>query len=165
MTAVGSAEPVVVTSGESMRQLGERLARDLRTGDVVLLHGDLGAGKTTLVQGLARGLGVTGPVTSPTFGIASELRGLREGEAIALHHLDLYRLSDAGELAVIGFERYLDPEDGITAIEWPERAGDWLPERFVLVRIELAGEGARRVLVSWHGMDGTRQEPRTFRGS
>lgn len=154
MSAPFLADRLEVRSGDAMRDVGEHLGRSLRRGDVVLLHGDLGAGKTTLVQGMARAFAIDGPVQSPTFGIVSDHEGVGgDGRRCVLHHLDLYRLEDAAELESIGFDAYLDPVDGVSAIEWPERAGDWLPDRFVLVTIEHAGADVRRVTVARHGAD------------
>jgi len=150
----GTEERLEVTSGAAMQNLGERLARTLDRGDVLLLHGDLGAGKTTLVQGLARGFQITGPIQSPTFGIVSEHLGVgREGDPLVLYHLDLYRLEDGDNLDSIGYDVYLDPQDGVSAIEWPERAGGWLPDRFTLVTIEHAGADLRHVTITHHGSD------------
>lgn len=132
------------TSGDETQGLGRRLAAALRPGDVVLLHGDLGAGKTTLTQGIAAGLGLPGPIQSPTFTLAAEHRG----GTVPLAHLDLYRLSGEGELDGIGFGDYARPTDGITVIEWPERAGGSLPDRYLLVEIEHAGPDARRLDLS-----------------
>lgn len=139
--SIGARE-IEVTSAEAMQALGQELAGSLQVGDVLLLHGDLGAGKTTLTQGIAAGLGVEGAVQSPTFTLVREHRG-RE---LMLYHLDLYRLDDPEELEDLGYEVYLDPPDGVSVVEWPERAGDWLPERFTLVRIEHLG-GDRRLVV------------------
>jgi tRNA threonylcarbamoyladenosine biosynthesis protein TsaE len=132
---------IEVGSAEAMQALGRELAAGLAVGDVLMLHGDLGAGKTTLTQGIAAGLGVEGPVQSPTFTLVREHRG-RE---MVLYHLDLYRLGDPDELENLGYEVYLDPSDGVSVVEWPERAGDWLPERFTLVQIEHLG-GDRRLV-------------------
>lgn len=146
------ADRLEVTSGAAMQDLGERLARTLDRGDVLLLHGDLGAGKTTLVQGLARGLRIAGPIHSPTFGIVSEHQGLgRGGDPLVLYHLDLYRLEDVEALESFGYDAYLDPQDGVAAIEWPERAGSWLPDRFTLVTIEHAGADLRHVTIERRG--------------
>lgn len=135
---------VEVGSAEAMRTLGRELAATLKIGDVLMLHGDLGAGKTTLTQGIAAGLGVEDTVQSPTFTLVRQHRG-RE---MMLYHLDLYRLSDPDELENLGYEAYLDPADGVSVIEWPERAGDWLPERFTLVRIEHLGGDRRMVTLA-----------------
>jgi tRNA threonylcarbamoyladenosine biosynthesis protein TsaE len=132
-----------IASPEEMQRLGERIAEDLRLGDVLMLHGDLGAGKTTLTQGIAAGLGIEGPVQSPTFTLVREHRG----HELTLYHLDLYRLSDPDELESVGYEVYLDPPDGVSVIEWPERAGDWLPDRFRLLHIDHLGGDRRRVTI------------------
>jgi len=132
-----------VGSPEEMQRLGEMIAAGLGVGDVLMLHGDLGAGKTTLTQGIAAGLGVREPVQSPTFTLVREHRG-RE---LTLYHLDLYRLVDPDELESLGYEVYLDPPDGVSVIEWPERAGDWLPESFTVVRIDHLGGDRRRVTI------------------
>jgi tRNA threonylcarbamoyladenosine biosynthesis protein TsaE len=118
---------------------GAELARGLRPGDVVLVSGELGAGKTTFVRGAARALGVEGPVTSPTFTI-----GRRYDGAVAVAHVDLYRLhglegEDPGLLA-----DYLDA-DTVAFVEWPERAAGALPGT-VTVRIEHLGGDSRRIV-------------------
>jgi tRNA threonylcarbamoyladenosine biosynthesis protein TsaE len=136
-----------VGSPEEMKALGERIAAGLNNGDVLMLHGDLGAGKTTLTQGIAAGLGVNDPVQSPTFTLVREHRG-RE---MTLYHLDLYRLVDPDELESLGYEVYLDPPDGVSVIEWPERAGDWLPEAFTVVRIDHLGGDRRLVTIEQIG--------------
>ena len=140
---ITGARTIEIGSAHAMRALGEELARSLDVGDVLMLHGDLGAGKTTLAQGVAAGLGVEGPVQSPTFTLVREHRGLD----LTLYHLDLYRLVDPDELENLGYEVYLDPPDGVSVIEWPERAGQWLPEWFTLVRIEHLGGDRRRVTI------------------
>lgn len=130
-----------IKSASEMQTLGQTFARCLQTGDVVVLHGDLGAGKTTFSQGVAVGLGIEGPVQSPTFTLVREY----DGRSMRLYHLDLYRLTDPDELEDIGYETYIDPLDGVSLIEWPERAGGWLPDVFWLVRIEHQGGDNRRL--------------------
>jgi len=140
-----SVEIVIETrSPEESRSLGARLGALLRSGDVVLLNGDLGAGKTTLTQGIASGLGVQDYVQSPTFTIVQEHDGRsRSGDQITLYHLDLYRLTDESDLESIGFDQYLEPMDGVSVIEWPERAAGWLPDRYVLVDLTIGGPDSR----------------------
>jgi tRNA threonylcarbamoyl adenosine modification protein YjeE len=139
-------------SSEHTERLGEVLGAWLRPGDVVLLHGDLGAGKTTLTKGIARALGVGDTVSSPSFALVNEY-ALPE---LRLFHLDLYRLDDPADLDSIGFTELTSTEDGIAIVEWPERAGTLLPDRYLLVEISYAGEGHRRVRVTgvpaetWH---------------
>jgi len=108
-------------SVEETEALGEALAKALSPGDVLAYFGDLGAGKTAFTRGLARGLGCTGRVTSPTFTIVNEHEGV-----IPLFHFDMYRLSDSDELFDIGWEDYL-ARGGVCAVEWSERIEDALP--------------------------------------
>lgn len=128
---------------------GERLSALLTEGDVVLLDGDLGAGKTHFAKGLARGLGIDDRlVCSPTFTIVGEYRGGR----LKLNHMDVYRLSSFDELTEIGFDEYL--ADGVTVIEWaekfPELSG--IPARIFKVKITgfpAAGENGRLIKVTY----------------
>ena len=120
---------------------GARLAERLRPGDVVLVAGELGSGKTTFVRGAARALGVTGPVTSPTFTIGQ----VYAGEGVEVAHLDLYRLRSLADEDPALLEDYVTPER-ITFLEWPEIAEPQLEGR-VAVRVRIAHAGGdRRVL-------------------
>lgn len=114
--------------------IGEALAKTLHAGDVVAYFGDLGAGKTAFTRGLARGLGCTGRVSSPTFTIVNEHEGV-----LPLFHFDMYRLSDEEELFDIGWEDYLT-RGGVCAVEWSERVADALPEESITVTIERHSE-------------------------
>jgi tRNA threonylcarbamoyladenosine biosynthesis protein TsaE len=123
--------------------LGAELAADLRPGDVVLVRGELGAGKTTLVRGAARALGVSGPVTSPTFGIGHRYRGSHATVA----HLDLYRLAGLGHEDPGLLEDYLGPES-IAFVEWPEEGSPELEGASVRVTLTHRGGDRRRIEVS-----------------
>ena len=112
----------ILSSIEASQALGESWARELTGGEIFALHGVLGAGKTQLVKGLARGLGFEGDVTSPTFTIIHEYRGGR----LTLYHIDLYRIRSEKEAVDLGLEEYL-PGDGVTVIEWPDRIPTLLP--------------------------------------
>jgi tRNA threonylcarbamoyladenosine biosynthesis protein TsaE len=126
-------------STEATRELGARLGRAARPGEVVALYGDLGAGKTCLAQGVAAGLGVTGPVTSPTFILIAEHRG-----RLPLYHVDLYRTDRLDEIVALGLDELFD-SDGVTVVEWAEKAEPILPARAVRVRIRGAGEEPREI--------------------
>jgi tRNA threonylcarbamoyladenosine biosynthesis protein TsaE len=133
--------PITVTcqSVEATRALAAGIARCATPGTVLALSGDLGAGKTSFIQGLAVGLGVEGPVTSPTFVMIAEHAG-----RLPLYHVDLYRTDSLGEIRGLGLEELLDG-DGVTAIEWAEKAEPLLPSRTVRVRIHGAGDEPRVV--------------------
>ena len=112
-----------VSSVEATWGLARQLAEELKPGDVLCLEGDLGAGKTTFVQGLAAALGVSGRVTSPTFCLVQE-HSSPDGRLLV--HMDLYRLSSEDDVLAIGWEDYL-ARGAVLAVEWPERAGTLVP--------------------------------------
>src|SRR6185369_10682798 len=125
--------------------LGEKLGREAERGLVIALSGDLGAGKTQFVKGLARGLGITARVHSPTFTLVNEYGGGR----LKLFHLDLYRLETRDQIFSAGLEEYLQP-DGVAVIEWAERleVGGWKMEdgKIRRVKIEIISETERRIV-------------------
>lgn len=112
-------------------EFGERLGRKAQPGQVYCLDGDLGVGKTVFAQGFAAGLGITEPVSSPTFTIVQQYDGGR----LPLYHFDVYRIGDVEEMDEIGYEDCFYGE-GVCLVEWPERIGEILPEEAVRVRIE-----------------------------
>jgi len=125
------------------RSLGESLGRAAERGRVFAVSGDLGAGKTELVKGIARGLGATARVHSPTFTLVNEYGGGR----LALFHLDLYRLETPGQILAAGLEEFLQPE-GVAVIEWAERIDDlgFTIRDLKKVRIEISGEAKREIV-------------------
>jgi tRNA threonylcarbamoyladenosine biosynthesis protein TsaE len=143
---------VKIAGSEAMRALGVRLAEVLRVGDLVIASGPLGAGKTTLAQGLGTALAVEGKVTSPTFVIARHHKG-----AIPLIHVDAYRLRPEGGSAVdpIRALEDLDLESemakSVTLIEWGEQIADWINDSYLSVSIEIISDEEREVLITGHG--------------
>jgi len=132
------------SSAAETEALGAALARELRPGDVVLLSGDLGAGKTTFVRGALRALGVEGPVTSPTFTLA----GRYEADGVEISHLDLHRLAGAPDEED---DALLEDEAGagrITFVEWPEMGGDLPLTRAPRARVRLEHAGGDRRIVT-----------------
>jgi tRNA threonylcarbamoyladenosine biosynthesis protein TsaE len=115
-------------------RLGETIGRELRPGDLVLLYGELGAGKTTLVRGMARGVGYRGRVSSPTFALAHVYRG----NPLTLHHLDLYRLKP-GQTDELGLDELLNDPRGAVVVEWPQ-AARW-PKKRIEIRLSHAKRG------------------------
>jgi tRNA threonylcarbamoyladenosine biosynthesis protein TsaE len=128
----------VTASIEETLELGRKMSLELKPGDVIALSGVLGAGKTCLVKGIALGLGIGEPVTSPTFTIIQEYDG-----RIPLYHIDLYRITDPAELDDLGIEEYLHG-DGVTVIEWPEKAASLLPHYTLAVGISVLDGGRRQ---------------------
>ena len=137
--AARSQVTVTCVSIEETQALAARIARSATPGTVLALSGDLGAGKTCFIQGLAAELGVEGAVTSPTFIMVAEHAG-----RMPLYHVDLYRTDSLGEIRRLGLEEMLDG-DGITAIEWAERAEPLLPSRAIRIHIRGAGDEPRVV--------------------
>ena len=137
-------EVIETGSAEETEALGARIAARLTPGDVVVLSGELGTGKTTLVRGACRALGVTSPVTSPTFTIGQQYGGGR----LPVSHLDLYRLQTLeGEDPAL-LEDYLRPE-GVAFVEWPAAGEGRIGRPALAVRLAHAGEERRRVEVDW----------------
>ena len=139
-------------SAQATENLGGTLAAVLVPGDVVLLEGDLAAGKTTMVRGLARTLGADPEeVSSPTFVLVQSYR-CAGGEIRRLHHVDLYRLEDRiSDLRELGLEELLSDRQAVVAVEWPKRAvATWIPRdaRLWRVRLTVTEEGTRRVEIS-----------------
>ncbi len=126
---------------EETRDVGRRLGGTLLPGDIVALTGPLGAGKTVFAQGVAESLGVDEPVTSPTFTLICEYEGI-----MPFYHMDLYRLDTPDEFAWLGVEEMLNG-NGVSLLEWSEKAGEELPDRAIHVGIELSYDGGRIITI------------------
>ncbi len=136
-------DTIICRSVEETIQWGaEQMAPRLFQGAVIALTGDLGAGKTHLVKGIARGLGYEGEVTSPTFTLLHEYLGGR----LPLYHLDLYRIQGAQEAVRFGVEDYL-PSEGVTILEWPERIESLLPVQTQWWRIQILEDQSREIRI------------------
>lgn len=143
-----SVEVLCATSADTMA-VGRRLAGLLRVGDVVLIDGDLGVGKTTFVAGLAEGLGVDEPITSPTFILMRTYPGL-----LPLTHADVYRLDTLAEIEDL--ELTEASSDGVLAVEWGTAIEQWMPADHLVVRIRLAEGENRQIELIPYGNWGTR---------
>lgn len=137
-------------SEEETRRLGRHLGELLRPGDVVLLEGEFGVGKTVFAQGVAAGLGVHEYVTSPSFTLINEYRAPRFGSGFCLYHVDLYRVENAGEMLDLGLLDYVGGE-GVCLVEWAERLRPLLPSDYLLVRLTTSGPTSRRIFLEAHG--------------
>jgi tRNA threonylcarbamoyladenosine biosynthesis protein TsaE len=132
---------IISHGAEQTRRLGAHLGAVARMGDVILLQGEFGTGKTTFTQGIARGLGLDAHyVNSPTFTLINEYRIGRK----RLYHIDLYRLEDDEQIATLGLDDYFDGS-GIVAIEWPDRAASWLPGERLEVRFSHLNDTKRTI--------------------
>jgi len=128
---------------EATQEIAEQLGEILHAGDVITLEGDLGAGKTSFTKGLARGLGITRNVSSPTFTIVKEYNG-----RLPLYHMDAYRLEDSEE--DIGFDEYFNG-NGVSVIEWAQFIEDYLPEERLEIMMEYTGENTRQLTFKANG--------------
>ena len=140
--------PTVVLSSHSAgetRRIGASLGRYAQPGDILLLCGDLGAGKTCLTQGIAKGLGIHEYVRSPTFVLVSIHQG-----RLPLYHIDIYRLDLVAEVLDLGLEEYL-AGDGVSVIEWADKALEVFPQPFLLVTLDFEGENERVIRLEPRG--------------
>jgi len=129
-------------SADETRSLGMKIAKHLKSRDILALCGPLGAGKTTFIQGLAEGLEVKDYVTSPTFVLINEYKG-----RLPLYHIDLYRLDDLNQIEELGLSEYFEKE-GVTVIEWAEKLGELKPEFCHEIKIEIVSEMERKLCLS-----------------
>ncbi len=131
---------------EDTRRIGAALAAQLRPNDVLILLGDMGAGKSEFTRGVARGLGVTGYVTSPTFTILQ----VHDTGRLPLYHFDWYRLADPEELYELSMDEYLQ-NGGVAVVEWPSRAWEAVPDRRLDVELIPCGENEREIVLTPRG--------------
>lgn len=130
-------------SPEETEALAARIAGGIKPGAIILLRGDLGAGKTAFTRGFARGLGIQDPVSSPTFTIVQEYPF---GGKKMLYHMDLYRISNSDAALAFGIDDFLFDKNAISLIEWPERAEDLYPADAINIEIEHTPEETRRII-------------------
>lgn len=141
-------EKIYSHSSNDTFELGQRIAEEFKRGDVVALRGELGAGKTVLIKGVAQGLGYTEIVNSPTFVLMQLYELPEEKRGISyICHIDAYRVYSSEEIKNAGIEEYLGREDTLTVIEWPERISDILPSDITYIDISLSGEESREVII------------------
>lgn len=133
---------LITNSANDTIEFGKSVARAVEKGAVISLVGDLGAGKTTFTKGVARGLGIMDNVTSPTFTILNEYAG----EEKKLYHFDFYRIEDPDELVELGFEDYFPSTDGLTIVEWVEKAPCVLPKKFYQITFKKIDDDKRKIV-------------------
>ena len=141
-----TALSIVTKNYEGTQKLGEELGRRLPAGSVVALTGELGSGKTTLVQGIGKGLGIPCLIKSPSFVIIHEYSG-----SVPLYHFDLYRIAHQEEIISLGYEEYFYQKKGIVVIEWAEKIEDLLPPEYLRIELEIVDLSKRKVALRAYG--------------
>ena len=150
------SQEFISNSAEETKKFAGEFAKKLKPGDILALYGSLGAGKTTFIQGLVASLGYKGKVFSPTFIFVRPYKISEPGTASRdqekkiriFYHIDLYRIEEPADLKTIGIEEFLNENDSVSAIEWPERIENGLPERTVKIKFDYIDETKRRITVS-----------------
>ena len=140
----------ITNNKEETQTLAEIFAKTLRGGDFLAFYGDLGSGKTTFIQGLAKGLGVDKRIISPTFIIMRHYVIKPKTKNLKLknfYHIDLYRTESKHDLLAIGLDQIIQDKDNIVALEWAEKLGGMLPERRIDISMEYLGEDKRKIII------------------
>lgn len=135
---------VITQSAKETQKLGEEMAADLKPGDILALYGDLGGGKTTFIQGLARGLGIKKRVISPTFVF---VRQYPFSSGKTFYHIDLYRISEKTEARGLGLEEIFRDKKAIVVIEWADRIESILPQKRIDLHFQYLDENKRRIKI------------------
>jgi len=138
-------EKIITNSEKETFEFGSKLGQACRGGEVFALFGDLGAGKTKLLQGLAEGLGIITKVNSPTFNILKVYNSIKT--KIIFCHIDAYRLRSGQDLLDLGIDEYFNSEKAITAIEWGEKILDILPKNSRIIKIKVIGKNKREISI------------------
>ena len=133
---------IVVDDLKAFNDFASEFAHKLRAGDVVLLTGDLGAGKTTFVKAAAAALGYDGLVTSPTFTLLNEYSG-----KMPIYHFDMYRLKSSAEAIESGLDEILRSGEGVCFVEWPQKVAGILPEKNIMIDISVRGDNSRKLKI------------------
>jgi len=149
------SQEFISNSAEETKKFAGEFAKKLKPGDILALYGNLGAGKTTFIQGLVASLGYRGKVFSPTFIFVRPYKISEPGTASRdqekkiriFYHIDLYRIEEPADLKTIGIEEFLNENNSVSAIEWPERIENGLPERTVKIKFDYIDENTRRLII------------------
>jgi tRNA threonylcarbamoyladenosine biosynthesis protein TsaE len=141
-----SEEIIISNNKEATIALAQNFAKTLKGGDFLAFYGDLGAGKTTFIQGLAKGLGIEKRIISPTF-IIMRHYALKLKD---FYHVDLYRTQSKHDLLGIGLDQIIQDENNIVALEWAQKLGEMLPKKRIDVHMEYLGEDQREIIIEKH---------------
>lgn len=143
-------QTIITNSSKETQLFAEKLARNMHGGEVICLYGDLGYGKTTFMQGFARGLGLEGRIISPTFIIMRSYQAnskIQDSRFKNFYHIDLYRINTEQEIIDLGLFELLNNSENIIAIEWPEKMGKLLPKNRIDIIFEYLGEDKRKIVI------------------
>ena len=140
-------EEFITNSAQQTQELGARFAQTLKNGDFVALYGNLGSGKTTFIQGLAKGLGIRRRIISPTFIIIRHYQ-LKNGN---FYHVDLYRTETKHDLLSVGLDQIIQDKDSIVALEWAEKLRELLPQKRIEIHCQNLGGDKRRIQIKQYG--------------
>ena len=146
-------QTIITNSSEETQLFAEKLAQDMHGGEVICLYGDLGYGKTTFIQGFARGLGLDGRIISPTFIIMRSYQALSKKQTLGFktfYHIDLYRINKEQEIIDLGLNEIMNNSENIIAIEWPEKMGKLLPKNRIDIIFEYLEEDKRNIVIQEH---------------
>jgi tRNA threonylcarbamoyladenosine biosynthesis protein TsaE len=141
---------IITKNFEETRELGEKIIQKLNDTNILALYGNLGSGKTTFVQGLAKGLGIDQKIISPTFIIVRKYELSIKNKELRLknfYHIDLYRIENEGDIKGLGLEEILDDKTNIVAIEWPEKIENILPNKIMRLYFEYLGNNKREIKI------------------
>lgn len=141
-----SVNTVLTDSAENTKVFANKIARDLKGGNVVLLRGDLGAGKTTFTQGLGQYFGIH-RMTSPTYVLLNQYKVENHPTIKTFYHFDLYRLENVDQLRSVNFDEIITDKNGIVILEWPERLGTNLPKGSINIRLNIVESNKREITV------------------
>lgn len=136
----------LTNSSLETKNLGQKLGKSLRNGEIILLFGDLGAGKTTFVQGLAKGLNISDRILSPTF-VLHRAHGIPKSGIKTLNHIDLYRIENPADIKSLGLEEVVNEDDSITVIEWADRLSDFKQKKGYKVWFNYLDENQRQIRI------------------
>jgi len=141
-------QKIITKSFEQTQSFAQEFANTLKGGDILLLFGDLGAGKTTFMQGVAKGLDISQTALSPTFIIMRSYEVSNNEEIKNLYHLDLYRINSEHDLDGLGMQEIFVDNKSIVAIEWPEKLGKMLPEKRIEIRLKYISDEEREITIN-----------------
>ena len=148
-----SEEIIITNSKQKTVALAENLAKTLKGGDFLAFFGDLGSGKTTFIQGLAKGLGIEKRIISPTFIIVRHYELKPKTSNVKLknfYHIDLYRTETKNDILGLGMDEIIKDENNVVALEWAEKMGDLMPKRRIDISLEYLGEDQRKIIIEKH---------------